>query len=258
MPAKPSLEKDQAFMVDEKALSWITVQASLRPTDTILEIGAGTGNLTRHLARSGARIIAVEKDAPLASELRKNLRGFQNVEIMIGDGLRVIDSRLKFDKLVSNIPYAISEALIQRLVFRDFSSAVLTLPKPFAHRLIAAPWEKEYSKLSFIFQRFFMVEAVLDLQRDSFSPPPRTNSVAIKFISKPKNSVICQMFLRPNMKAGNALREALCSAKGFTKNRARSAINALGLKNILGKKVAELSVDDIRHLVKSASAIRED
>jgi len=256
---RPDLSRDQAFMVNPRAIRWILEQASLKKTDTVLEIGAGTGNLTRELARSGARIIAVERDITLERELRKNLRGFPSTEIIIGNALNLLDSRgIRFDKVISNIPYAISEPLIQRLIFHDFGLAVLTLPKGFAHRLIAASWEKEYSRLSFTFQRFFIVEACLDLQRDSFRPKPRTNSVVLKFLAKPRNSVSCQMLLRPDMRVKNALREALCSAKKHTKSQARITIKSLNLNNLLEKRVSELTVKDINSIVRRAAEFRED
>lgn len=256
---KPELSKDQAFMVDPKAIRWILEQACLKKTDTVLEIGAGTGNLTRELAKSGARVIAVERDITLEGELRKNLRGFPSTEIVIGNALKLLDSRgIRFNKLVSNIPYAISEPLIQRLIFHDFVLAVLALPKGFAHRLIAAPWEKEYSRLSFTFQRFFIVQSCLDLQRNSFRPIPKTNSVVIKFVSKPRNSVSCQMLLRPEMRTKNALMEALCSAKKHTKNQARITIKSLNLSNLLEKRVSELTVEEIKTIVRGAAGLRED
>jgi 16S rRNA (adenine1518-N6/adenine1519-N6)-dimethyltransferase len=254
----PSLERDQAFMVDRKALKWIVEQAGLKKTDTVLEIGAGTGNLTRELARSGARVIAVEKDIALEEELRRRLARLSNVEVVIGDALRLLDLReFRFDKLVSNIPYAISEALIQRLVFHEFELGVLTLPKSFASRLVAAQWEKQYSRLSFIFQCFFMVRDCLDLQRDAFRPVPKTNSVALSFISKPRNSLVCQIFLRPEMKAGNAFREALCSSMGMTKNQARLTINRLKPIGILDKKVSELSLDEVKQMVSRAASVED-
>jgi 16S rRNA A1518/A1519 N6-dimethyltransferase RsmA/KsgA/DIM1 with predicted DNA glycosylase/AP lyase activity len=204
-------------------------------------------------------VIAVERDITLERELRKNLRGFPGTEIIIGNALKILDTHaVRFDKLISNIPYAISEPLIQRLVFHDFELAVLTLPKGFAHRLIAAPWEKEYSRLSFTFQGFFVVQACLDLQRDSFRPIPRTNSVAIKFVAKPKNTVFCQMLLRPDMKAKNALMESLCSTKKCTKNQARKIIKSLNPSNLLEKKVSELAVEDIKSIVRGAAQSSED
>ena len=257
--AGPDLSRDQAFMVDPKAIGWIVEQAGLRKTDTVLEIGAGTGNLTRELAKSGARIIAVENDTSLEKDLRKGLSQFRNVEVLICNALNLLDTPgIRFDKVVSNIPYAISEPLIQRLIFHDFESAVLTLPKSFAHRLIAAPWEREYSRLSFTFQRFFIVQACLDLQRDSFRPVPKTNSVAMKFRTKPKNTVLSQLLLRPDMRTKNALREALCSARKYTKNSARITIKSLNLNNLLEKRVSELTVDDIKTIVKKAAEFHED
>jgi len=257
--AKPDLKKDQAFMVNPNAIRWIVSQSNLRKTDTILEIGAGTGNLTRALASSGARIIAVENDALLEKALRKNLRSFPGVEIVIGNALRLLDAGgFRFDKVISNIPYAISEPLIQRLIFHEFGLAVLTLPKSFARRLIAARWEREYSRLSFVFQSFFMVQACLDLQRDSFSPAPKTNSVILKFVSKPRNTVACQLLLRPDMAVKNALRESLCSARGCTKNSARQTISSLELGSLMERKVSELGADEIKSILKKAAEFRED
>ncbi len=256
---EPDLEKDQAFMVDPKAIKWIVDKAGLSGKDRVLEIGAGTGNLTRALASTKARITAVEKDPSLENALRRAVGRKSNVEIVIGNALELLDSgRLRFDRIVSNIPYAISEALIRRLIHHDFEMGVLTLPKTFAHRLIAADWEREYSTLSFTFQRFFIVQDCLDLQRDSFSPMPRTNSVVLKFESKPRDSVLCQLLLRQGMVTKNALREALCSAKGMTKNQARQRIKSMGINSIADRKVSELSVQDLKDIIKKAAEIRED
>ncbi len=255
----PDLRRDQAFMVDTRAIKWIVSQACLKKTDTVLEIGAGTGNLTREIAKSGSRVIAVENDMNLEAELKRNLRRFSNVNVVMGNALKILDSPgIRFDKVVSNIPYAISEPLIQRLVFHEFELAVMTLPKTFAHRLIAAPWEREYSRLSFLFQRFFIVQSCLDFQRDAFRPVPGTKSVALKFVSKPRNSVLCQLLLRPGMVAKNALREALCSARGYTKNQARITIKNLNLDSLLEKRVSELTLDDVRAIVKGAARLSKD
>lgn len=253
--AKPDLRKDQAFMVDPRAIRWIIQEAGLRKTDTVLEIGAGTGNLTTALAKSGARVIAVENDISLESELVKRLDRFRNVEVVIGNALKLLDSKgIKFDKIISNIPYAISEPLIRRLVYHDFSMGVLTLPKGFAHRLIASNWEKEYSMLSFIFQRFFIVHSLFDLQRDSFRPRPKTNSVVMKFVSKTKNSVTCHLLLRQEMVVKNALREALCAVRGYTKNEARQRIKSMkSYSNLLERKVSELGAEDIKAIVRKVA-----
>jgi 16S rRNA A1518/A1519 N6-dimethyltransferase RsmA/KsgA/DIM1 with predicted DNA glycosylase/AP lyase activity len=234
-------------------------QANLKKTDTVLEVGAGTGNLTRALAKSGAKVIAVESDLTLERELRRRVGRLSNVEIIIGNALKLLGHRgIRFDKIASNIPYAISEPLMRRLIYHEFSMGVLTLPKGFAHRLIAAHWEKEYSILSYTFQRFFIVHECLDLQRDAFKPKPKTNSVVMKFVTKPKNSVLCQLLLRQDQVTKNALREALCSGKGMTKNRARQIINTLSLNKLLEKKVSELDVQDIKNIVGRAAEFRED
>ncbi len=103
---------DQVFMSDDRTLERIVDLAEIGKADSILEIGTGTGNLTRLLAKRAKRVITIEIDERLKPVLEEKFRG-KNVQFIWGNALRVLGERkLKYDKLVSNPPYAICEPLI--------------------------------------------------------------------------------------------------------------------------------------------------
>ena len=140
---KPKLRLDQNFMIDEDILDRIVSMSDLSKKDTVLEIGAGTGLLTKKLARKAGKVIAIEIDETLKTHLKKNLSGAKNVQLVFGNALTKIKHH-RFNKIVSNIPYSISEPLIQNLIYRDFDIAVLTVPKVFASRLVADEKERRF------------------------------------------------------------------------------------------------------------------
>jgi len=253
---KPKTRLDQSFMVDEDVLDRIVSMANLSKKDIVLEIGAGTGLLTRKLAKKAGRVIAIEIDRDLKPHLEKSLRGARNVRIVYGNALTIM-KRFRFNKIVSNIPYMISEPLIRILVKKDFELAVITFPKAFASRLLADEMDRRYSKLSMLFQSFFIVDDSLDIQRETFHPRPKVNSIALKLMKKDDDSLTCGLLRREKMKVKNAIREAICEKENITKKEARKTLNTLKISNIKDKKVSELSVSELKRLVEKAAGFRK-
>lgn len=85
------------------------------PGDLVVEFGAGAGALTGPLADTGARVIAVERDARFAARLQRRFAGHPGVRVVHADALTVALPRRRF-MVVANIPYAISTALLRRLL----------------------------------------------------------------------------------------------------------------------------------------------
>ncbi len=253
---KPKARLDQSFMVDEDVLDEIVSMANLTKKDTVLEIGAGTGLLTRKLAKKAGKVIAIEIDRDLKPHLQKTLKGARNVRLVFGNALTLIRG-MKFSKMVANIPYMISEPLIRILVKKDFELAVITFPKTFASRLLADEKDRRYSKLSMLFQSFFIVEDSLDIQREKFRPQPKVHSIALKLMKKDDDSLTCLLLRREKMKVKNAIREAICEKENITKNEARKALNTLKTSNLEDKKVSELSVSELKRLVEKAAGFRK-
>lgn len=237
------MQQDQHFMMDLGAIRRIVSAVEIRRNETVLEIGAGKGFLTRELAKR-AKVIAIEIDRGFEKELRKNLHGF-NVEIIFGNALEILKEK-KFDKIVSNIPYAICEPLLQEMVFLDFESAVLTLPKSFVDRLKAGPNDKNFSKLSILAREFFEIKTLFEIPRDSFRPKPKTTSVAVLLKPSDKKSLFCRAFLRRKMKLKNAIMRGLFDSRNYTKNQARKHIKSLKFNNLLEKKISEMDTGELK------------
>jgi 16S rRNA (adenine1518-N6/adenine1519-N6)-dimethyltransferase len=138
---KPKKELDQYFLVDEKMISKEVALASLSAQDVTLDIGAGPGNLTEIIAKK-SKVIAIEKDY----SFRLLLKNVPNANVLFGDALEILESlRMirekknipgEFNKVVSNIPYSISQNLLIELLRHPWGKAVLVVQKEFAQKLI--------------------------------------------------------------------------------------------------------------------------
>ena len=157
--------------------------------DQIIEIGAGKGALTFLLVKSGAKIIAIEKDKTLIPFLKR--QDFPNLTVLEEDVLRV-----KFDdilpgnrgKIVGNLPYAISSPLLFKVLKEKsvVTKCVFLLQKEFAQRVCALPGTKKYAPLSILIQNDFETNLHFTVLASSFSPPPRVDSALLSLRKRPE------------------------------------------------------------------------
>ncbi|XP_048360617.1 probable dimethyladenosine transferase [Sphaerodactylus townsendi] len=166
----------------------IVEKAALRPTDVVLEVGPGTGNMTVKMLEKVKKVIACELDVKLVGELQKRIQGTplaSKLEIKIGD---VLKSDLPFfDACVANLPYQISSPFIFKLLLHRpfFRCAVLMFQKEFADRLIARPGSPQYCRLSVNTQLLARVDHLMKVGRNNFKPPPKVESSVVRI--EPKN-----------------------------------------------------------------------
>lgn len=237
------MKLDQHFVIDREVLLRMINLAKIHKDETILEIGAGTGNLTKLLVEKAKKVYAIEKDKNLFSELKKI--GDKNLKLVFGDALKV--QFPSFDKLVANIPYSISEALVQRLIYENFKLGVLLLPEGFV-KIIS---EKK-TKLSLISNLFFKTELDIKVFPQSFSPEPKVCSriVLLKPKISKRNELIFREFLKQrDKKAKNALREAIIRVKSnFGKNITKREAKEFLEKLKINKKVASLSLKELEKI----------
>ncbi|KAK6125716.1 hypothetical protein DH2020_040549 [Rehmannia glutinosa] len=142
----------QHLLTNPRVLDSIVRTSNIKPDDTVLEIGPGTGNLTLKLLEAAKSVVAVEIDNRMAEILRKRAaeRGFEDrLNIVNGDALKTVFP--KFNLVVANIPYGISSPLLAKLVYganvSPFRSATLLLQKEFARRLLAKPVDSSVVKI---------------------------------------------------------------------------------------------------------------
>ncbi len=181
----------QHFLHDREVLCAVAGALQIAPGDTIIEIGAGHGELTAEVLGyrlkvkgETVRIIAIEKDAKLAEELRGRFREKESFEIIEGDIrklLPTITSNLKPKtyKLCGNIPYYLTGFLL-RLVSELIPlpvRSVFMMQKEVAERICAQP--PQMSQLAASVQFWAKPKIVGVVPRSAFAPPPKVDSAII-------------------------------------------------------------------------------
>lgn len=172
-------KKDQHFLIDERVLNRIIEYGKLDKHDIVLEIGAGSGNLTEKLARNAGKVIAVEVDAELAVSLDR----WENVDVIIGDALKI--EFPPFNKVISNLPYSISSPVTFKLLRYRFDIGILMYQYEFAKRMVALPNTSDYSRLSVAVQYYADAEILEVVPGSAFSAPPQVRSAIVKLTPRP-------------------------------------------------------------------------
>lgn len=156
----------------------------------VVELGAGTGALTRALSQRAARVIAVERDRDLVPVLNEELGGeiaAGKVTIVEGDAQAVVAKELAGDVhplvLCGNLPYQITGRLLERAVAQadDLDRAVFMVQLEVAERLAAEPGSKIYGALTVFTRAAFRTRKLFNVSPGSFHPPPDVTSAIISF-----------------------------------------------------------------------------
>jgi 16S rRNA (adenine1518-N6/adenine1519-N6)-dimethyltransferase len=180
---KPDKSLGQNFLVDQNALGRIQEVADLTPQDSVLEIGAGLGHLTRVLASSAGQVTAVELDKRLIAPLTDILKSFENVLIVQGDILQLHPRDLIQTNqyvVVANIPYYITSAIIRRLLEAEQQPdrMILTVQHEVARRICATAGQLSVLALSILVYGEPYITA--RIPATSFYPPPKVDSAVIR------------------------------------------------------------------------------
>lgn len=189
----------QHFLCDPSIIQAI-VQASSE-ANGILEIGPGPGILTNQFA-SDIQVVAIEIDQSLETCLAESA---PKAQIVFADALDydwgvALDQLVGSRYIVSNMPYYLSGALLQRVaeMASKIDGAVLMMQAEVADRVAASPGNRNRGSLTVYLESHFDIKTVIDVPPDSFLPPPNVSSRVLKFRSKlaPKGSPCFFAFVR--------------------------------------------------------------
>jgi len=189
----PKKRFGQNFLVDEKVVADLITAASLVKEDVVVEVGAGTGVLTKELAKRSGKVFAFEIDRDLIPSLEKNLQEFDNVKLINQDFLKVNNQNLSNTsalhsakvftnfKIVGSIPYQITSPLLHKLLSLEPrpSLVVLLIQKEVAEKITARPPKATY--LSNIIKLLGEVEIVHPVPKTAFWPAPKVDGAIVKF-----------------------------------------------------------------------------
>jgi len=178
----------QNFLIDKNTLEKLVSAADINRGDTVIEVGPGIGTITAYLAKLAKKVIAVEKDPSLVPILKDTTKGFKNIEIVIGDVLKIeklkIDWKLEIGnwKLAGNIPYYLTAPLIRKFLEIDTppESMTLMVQKEMAQRICAKP--PDMSILAVSVQVYAKPEIISYVPRSSFWPEPEVDSTILRIV----------------------------------------------------------------------------
>ncbi len=190
-PGRARKRFGQHFLASPDYIERIVAAIAPRPDDTVVEIGPGRGAITEPLAKSGARLHAIELDRDLAGWLGQRFAA-ANVSIIQADALRFDFASLGNElRIVGNLPYNISTPLLFHLL--DFSNAVVDLhfmlQKEVVDRLAASPGTKDYGRLTIMLGCRMTVEPLFEVPPQAFTPPPRVTSAVVRLRPRPAGDI---------------------------------------------------------------------
>lgn len=237
----PRKRLGQNFLIDSSMLEKIVYIAQINEKDVVVEIGAGLGGLTSHLAKMAREVIALEVDRRLYNYLKENYGDIDNLHILREDALKFDFGQVAQEyqsqiKIVANLPYSISSHMVFKLLEarKSISRMVLMLQKEVAERIVATPGKKDYGVLSILTQLYADVSLKFTLPPKSFYPRPKVDSAVVEFkvLSQPRielkdedcfKKVVKAAFSRRRKTIGNALQ----ALPGFSREEILSVFDEL-------------------------------
>lgn len=260
----------QNFLIDEHVLNKIIAAAELTEDDYVIEIGPGIGTMTERMAPECKHVTAIEIDKELIPILSETLSGFDNVDIINEDVLKVDLNKLiaerndnKPVKVVANLPYYITTPIIMSLLENKIPIDTITVmvQKEVADRMMVGPGTKDYGALSLAVQYYAKPYIVANVPMNCFIPRPNVASAVIRLTchKEPPVTVKDEKLMFNLIRASfNQRRKTLIngisnfSGLSFTKEQVAMALNSIGLsENIRGEAL------DLEKFAKLSDALLE-
>ncbi len=190
LTVRPKKAYGQHFLTSKEICSRIIAFAGVQPSDTVLEIGPGTGALTQILSRVAKQTLAIEIDRELCDRLKEEFQDATSVVVICSDFLALDLAGLtkrytrasKLMKVLGNLPYNLGTPIIEKLLDHkdSFSDLTLMVQREVAERLLANPNSKEYGYITAVVRYHAEVTLGFHLSRHWFYPQPKVQSSVIK------------------------------------------------------------------------------
>jgi 16S rRNA A1518/A1519 N6-dimethyltransferase RsmA/KsgA/DIM1 with predicted DNA glycosylase/AP lyase activity len=211
-----------------------------------LEIGCGSGNITQFLAEKAEKVLGIEIDTGFKDELEKLKKKHKNVEVVYSNLLDY--DWFGYNKMISNIPFSMSEPIVQKLSNSAVNLAVLFVGENFKNALLSD------SKIGIIARLFFYIRPVMKIDKSSFEPSPDVDSWLVKLARRKDREdyeEILVSLIRKKGKIKNAIIYSLLDS-GKTKNQAREFIKNSGFgEDVLNKPISRVTGNFLLKLIEA-------
>jgi len=249
----------QNFLIDKNITRKICDAVSLHPSDCVLEIGPGRGALTHYLQKRSKRLIAIEVDRGLCSQLARDLGGAKNTQVVCADILKFdLGSYLKRSKInnlkvVANLPYYITTPIIEYLFkhLKSISDIFITVQKEVAMRMVAHHKTKEYGAFTCFVNYFCKPTILFNIKKDSFWPVPKISSSFVRLLPHrdPKKlyKLRCEELFFKVVRAGFSQRRKQL-LNPLSNLGSKDFLKKLPIGNLLSSRAEDLTIHDFVRL----------
>lgn len=223
--------KGQHLLTDKNMMDKIVRESKVTPEDNVIEIGAGTGLLTKRLCAAANRVISFEVDEDFKAPLMEMLEERPNLSVKFQDFLKFdlrgfLNSEPSQWRVIANIPYNITSKIVQKVINEGrerLKDVHMLVQREVAERIVAKPDTDDYGRLS-IFAQFFCDNEVLFLvPPDVFYPPPQVDSALLRMEFKSEImdinpriyfTVVKSAFSKRRKQIRNAIKKCVPGLKG--------------------------------------------
>lgn len=267
---RPTKRLGQNFLKDPQVIKRIIAALSPRPDETLIEIGPGTGALTSILVDAAAQVVAVEFDRNLAPMLRERFREHANFKLLQDDALQTDFCKeiepTQSARLVANLPYNISTAILQRLISqrRCLSEMVLMLQREVVERITAPAGSSERGYLSVLVEAYCETEKLFDVAPGAFNPRPKVWSSVVRLRFREQGapdvneellwSIVSAGFMQKRKTILNNLRNATGSLQDLIKRNGGASITLCKAGVELQRRAETLTVEEWSRIARVISA----
>lgn len=244
MHVKAKKHLGQHFLTDENIAQKIVESLSNAGYSKILEVGPGTGVLTKYLLKKDKNLLLAEIDSESIDYLKNSYREITD-QNFVGDFLKFDFGKFENEEIavIGNFPYNISSQILFKIIdhYAQVPEMVGMFQKEVAERTSAVPRTKDYGILSVLVQAYYDVKYLFTVHENVFNPPPKVKSGVISLTKNPKEG----------LQGNEELFKKIVKA-GFNQRRKKlsNALKILGIPEILKnhefmeKRAEELSVQN--------------
>ena len=174
----------QNYLVDGNFLDALVRDAEIGPSDRVVEIGSGLGNLTERLAARASRVWAFEIDEAIHALSRELIGGLPNVTLVAGDGAAFAARVEGPVKIVSNLPYGDWQKIVLAILAAplEIASCTLMIQSDVYDRLRAEPGTRDYGPMPALVQATATVRKLRRAGKELFLPPPKVESTVFRLL----------------------------------------------------------------------------
>ena len=223
----------QHFLISQTVAKKIAEAARITKKDVVLEIGTGKGILVRLLCEKAKNVISIETDYTLYKNAKESFSDIDNLEIVHGDGFKL---NTKFSIFVSNLPYSKSRDAMEWLIQKKYFSAIVMVQKEFYEKLVAKG--KNRKAVSILVSYSAEIEKISNVGKSNFDPPPKVDSVVLKFTRKKTLSL--------------ELIQTVNRLYSYKRKNLQNILKQFGKKIESDKRLEELSLEEIIDIAKKA------